>query len=120
MNGAHRAGGADGGGQNGGGYCAGAGQLAAEIVSADSVQVYRRLDIGTAKPTPAEQAQVPFHAIDVADPDDEWTLADFQRLGETACVEIAERGRVPVIVGGTGLYVRAHHDPFRHSARAAQ
>ncbi len=78
-----------------------------EIVSADSVQVYRKMDIGTAKPTPAERAQVPFHALDVVDPDAEWTLADFQRLGERACADITERGRVPLIVGGTGLYVRA-------------
>ena len=82
-------------------------RLNAEIVSADSMQVYRRMDIGTAKPTPGERAQAPFHGVDVADPDEDWTLADFQRLGETACDQIAARGRLPLIVGGTGLYVRA-------------
>lgn len=81
--------------------------LGAEIVSADSMQVYRHMDIGTAKPTPAERAQAVFHGVDVVEPDQEWTLADFQRLGEAACAQIARRGRVPLIVGGTGLYVRA-------------
>lgn len=82
-------------------------RLGAEIVSADSMQVYRRMDIGTAKPTADEQNAAVFHAVNVADPDDEWTLADFQKLGEVACAEIASRGRVPLIVGGTGLYIRA-------------
>lgn len=81
--------------------------LNGEIVSADSMQVYRRMDVGTAKPTPDEQAQARFHVVDVADPDEDWTLADFQRLGEAACGEIAARGSTPLIVGGTGLYVRA-------------
>ena len=81
--------------------------LGAEIVSADSMQVYRHLDIGTAKPTSEEQAQAVFHAIDVADPDQEWTLADYQRLGEAACAEITERGSIPLLAGGTGLYVRS-------------
>jgi len=82
-------------------------RLNAEIVSADSMQVYRRMDIGTAKPTPEEQRQAVFHAIDVADPDQDWTLADYQRLGENICGEIAGRGHIPLVVGGTGLYVRA-------------
>ena len=84
-----------------------AARLGAEIVSADSMQVYRQMEIGTAKPTPQEQAQVAFHGINCADPDDEWTVADYQRLGEAACPQIAGRGHVPLIVGGTGLYVRA-------------
>ena len=79
----------------------------AEIVSADSMQVYRRMDIGTAKPTPAERAQAVFYGLDVVDPDQEWTLADFQALGERAITDIQARGRLPLIVGGTGLYVRA-------------
>ncbi len=82
-------------------------RLGTEIVSADSMQVYRGLDIGTAKPTPAEQGMARFHGIDVARPDEEWTLADFQRLGEAACAEIAAHHVPPLIVGGTGLYVRA-------------
>ena len=82
-------------------------RLGGEIVSADSVQVYRHMDIGTAKPTPAERTQAVFHGVSVADPDDEWTLADYQSLGEAACVDIHKRGQTPLIVGGTGLYVRA-------------
>ena len=81
--------------------------LDGEIVSADSMQVYRHMDIGTAKPTPAEREQAVFHGVNVADPDDEWTLADYQALGEAACVDIHRRGRMPLIAGGTGLYVRA-------------
>lgn len=81
--------------------------LETEIVSADSMQVYRRMDIGTAKPTPEERAQARFHAVDVAEPDEEWTLADYQRLGETACDTLEAAGCPPLIVGGTGLYVRA-------------
>ncbi len=82
-------------------------RLGAEIVSTDSMQVYRRMDIGTAKPTLDEQKQAVFHAIDVADPDQDWTLADYQRLGEGACSEIAGKGLTPLLVGGTGLYIRA-------------
>ena len=82
-------------------------RLGAEIVSADSMQVYRHMDVGTAKPTPSERRQAVFHAVDVANPDEAWTLADYQRLGELACSEIVGRGSVPLIVGGTGLYVRA-------------
>lgn len=82
-------------------------RLNAEIISADSMQVYRRMDIGTAKPTPDERAQARFHGLDVTDPDEDWTLSDFQRLGALACDGIAERGRLPLVVGGTGLYVRA-------------
>ena len=81
--------------------------LGAEIISADSMQVYRHMDIGTAKPTAEERRQAVFHAIDVADPNQDWTLADFQGLGDEVCHASAARGRVPLIVGGTGLYVRA-------------
>ncbi len=84
-----------------------AGRLGGEIVSADSMQVYRRLDIGTAKPTAAERQQAVFHGVDVVGPDAEWTLADYQPLGEAACLDIDQRGQTPLIVGGTGLYVRA-------------
>ncbi len=84
-----------------------AGLLNGEIVSADSMQVYRHMDIGTAKPTITERQQAIFHGVDVADPDDEWTLADYQALGEAACGDIHRRGLTPLIVGGTGLYVRA-------------
>jgi tRNA dimethylallyltransferase len=78
-----------------------------EVVSADSRQVYRGLDIGTGKLTPAEMCEVPHHLIDVADLDSVFSLADYQRLAYAAIDDILERGRVPFLVGGTGLYVRA-------------
>jgi tRNA dimethylallyltransferase len=81
--------------------------LDTEIVSADSMQVYRCMDIGTAKPTPAERAQARFYALDVVDPDQDWTLADYQHLGESVCHGLEAARRPPLIVGGTGLYVRA-------------
>ena len=82
-------------------------RLNGEIVSADAVAAYRGLDIGTAKPTPDERARVPFHLLDVADPDEDLNVADFERLANAAIAEIRARGRVPILVGGTGLYVRA-------------
>ena len=78
-----------------------------EVISADSRQVYRQMDIGTAKATPAEQAAVPHHLIDAVDPDEELTLAHYRRLAAEAIADIAARGRLPILVGGTGLYVRA-------------
>ena len=82
-------------------------RLGGEIVSADAVAVYRGLDIGAAKPDAAERARVPFHLLDVAEPDEDFTVADFGRLAEAAIADIRGRGRVPILVGGTGLYVRA-------------
>jgi len=82
-------------------------QLSAEIVSADSRQFYRLMDIGTAKPTEAELAQVPHHLIDIADPDETVGLAQFLRLARAAVDEVVGRGRIPFLVGGTGQYVRA-------------
>jgi len=79
----------------------------AEVVSADSRQFYRCMDIGTAKPTPAERARLPHHLIDIADPDETVGLAPFLRLARTAVAEIAARGRLPFVVGGTGQYVYA-------------
>jgi tRNA dimethylallyltransferase len=78
-----------------------------EIVSADAVAVYKKLDIGAAKPTREEQAQVPFHLLDVAAPDEDFTLADFERLADEAITKIRNREHVPLVVGGTGLYVRS-------------
>jgi tRNA dimethylallyltransferase len=79
----------------------------AEIVSADSRQVYRGLDVGTAKPTVAEQRQVTHHLIDVVDPADDFSLAEFQDRAYLAIDDIQRRNRLPLFVGGTGLYVRA-------------
>ena len=78
-----------------------------ELVSVDSMQVYRGMDIGTAKPTPAERADVPHHLIDIADPDEDFTVARFQRAADAAIVDIEARGRRALLVGGTGLYLRA-------------
>jgi tRNA dimethylallyltransferase len=78
-----------------------------EIVNADSVQVYRGLDIGTAKPTQAERREVPHHLIDVADPDEEYNAGRFVAGAEEAIRGIRERGRFPLVSGGTGMYVRA-------------
>jgi tRNA dimethylallyltransferase len=78
-----------------------------EIVSADSRQIYRYMDIGTAKPVPEERARVPHHLVDVADPDRSLTLAEYQQLAYAAIADILSRARVPFLVGGTGLYVRA-------------
>lgn len=78
-----------------------------EIVSCDSRLFYRGMDIGTAKPTRAEQARVPHHLIDVTDPDESWSLAVFQAQAYRVIDEIHQRGNVPIMVGGTGQYVHA-------------
>jgi tRNA dimethylallyltransferase len=78
-----------------------------EIVSLDSMQVYRGMDIGTAKPSPAERAAVPHHLIDVADPSEEWSVRETQIAAHAAIADIEARGRRALLVGGTGLYVRA-------------
>jgi len=78
-----------------------------EIVSADSRQIYRYMNIGTAKPTSAEQSLVPHHLIDIVDPDQQYTVADYQKDAYRAIADILARGRVPFLVGGTGLYVKA-------------
>jgi tRNA dimethylallyltransferase len=83
-----------------------------EIVSVDSMQVYRGMDIGTAKPTPTERAMVPHHLIDVADPADDWSVARFQQAARGAVDDIETRGRRALLVGGTGLYVQAVVDPL--------
>lgn len=80
---------------------------AAEIVSMDSMQVYRGMDIGTAKPTLAEQAEVPHHVIDVADPAEVWSVALHQAAARAAVASIEARGKRAILVGGTGLYVQA-------------
>ena len=81
-----------------------------EIVSADSRQVYRRLDIGTAKPTRKERARVPHHGLDLVDPGHRYSAGRFARDATGWIADIAERGKLPVVVGGTGFYVRALAD----------
>jgi tRNA dimethylallyltransferase len=78
-----------------------------EVVSADSRQVYRGMDIATAKPTPEERTAVAHHLVDVSDPDDRYHAARFAREARAAIDAIRSRGRLPVVVGGTGLYIRA-------------
>ncbi len=78
-----------------------------EIVSADSMQIYRYMDIGTAKPTPAELAQVPHHMIDIVDPAEDYDAVQFARQARDRVADIVKRGLVPFIVGGTGLYIKA-------------
>jgi tRNA dimethylallyltransferase len=78
-----------------------------ELVSADSMQVYRGMDVGTAKATPAEQAEVPHHLLDVADPEEDYSVARFQADVGEVIAGIEARGRRALVVGGTGLYVQA-------------
>lgn len=78
-----------------------------EIVSCDSVAVYRGFEIGTAKPTAAERACVPHHCIDIISPDREYSAGDYQRDGRAAIADISARGLLPIVTGGTGLYLRA-------------
>ena len=82
-------------------------RLGGEIVNADSQQVYRGLEVGTAKPTAAERAEVPHHLLDVADPGEGMDAARWTALADAAIADIASRGRLPMVVGGTGLYLRA-------------
>ncbi len=76
-----------------------------EVVSFDSMQIYREMDIGTAKATQEERARVPHHMIDVADPSENWSLAEFADAAHAAIADIAARGKLPVLCGGTGLYL---------------
>jgi tRNA dimethylallyltransferase len=81
-----------------------------EVISADSRQVYRRLDIGTAKPTRKERSRVPHHGLDLVDPGARYSAGHFARDAEVWLGDIRARGRMPIVVGGTGLYVRALAD----------
>jgi len=77
-----------------------------EVVSADSMQVYRGMDIGTAKPTAEERERLPHHLIDICDPSQQFNAGDFVRLADIACTQIASRGKLPVVSGGTGFYLK--------------
>jgi tRNA dimethylallyltransferase len=85
-------------------------QFNGEIVSCDSVAVYRGMDLGTAKPTAQERARLPHHLIDVADPDYPFTAGEYSRLAREAMREITAHNRLPIVTGGTGLYLRALTD----------
>jgi tRNA dimethylallyltransferase len=82
-------------------------EFAGEIVSCDSVAVYRDFDVGTAKPTADERALVPHHLLDIVAPDETFTAGDYSRRARGVIREISERGRLPIVVGGTGLYLCA-------------
>ena len=81
--------------------------LNGEIICMDSMQIYRRMDIGTAKPTLEEQAIVPHHMLDIVEPTENYAVADYAQATEKVIFEIAERGKQPILVGGTGLYLKA-------------
>lgn len=87
-------------------------ELNGEIISCDSMQIYRLLDIGTAKPTLEEQSAVPHHLIDVVDAGDEFSVQQFVTLASKKIEEIESRGKLPIIVGGTGLYIRSLIYPY--------
>jgi tRNA dimethylallyltransferase len=90
-----------------------------EILSVDSMCVYRELDLATAKPTPAVQAEIRHHLIDLVDPAEEFTVAQYQRAAADALLAVERRGRRPLFVGGTGLYVRAVVDDLALPGRWA-
>jgi len=87
-------------------------RLSAEVISADSRQVYRHMDIGTAKPTASERARVPHHFVDILDPDQDYNAGDFGIQGREEIERVLTRGRVPLVVGGSGLYIRSLIDGF--------
>jgi tRNA dimethylallyltransferase len=93
-------------------------QLPIEILVADSRQVYRGMDLGTAKPTLAERARVPHHLIDLADPSERFSAAEWVAAARTLLPAIATRGRLPVVVGGTGLYVTSLVDGHEYATQA--
>lgn len=82
-------------------------KLQGEIISGDSMLVYRGMDIGTAKPSAAELSEVPHHLVDILPPDAEFNVVDFKTQAEKLITEITARGKVPIIAGGTGLYIKA-------------
>lgn len=87
-------------------------RVGGEIVAADSRTIYRQMDIGTAKPTPEQRARVRHHLLDVANPDEIITVAVYRRMARAAIQEIRARRKTPILVGGTGLYIRAVVDGF--------
>lgn len=91
-------------------------RLDSEIISGDSMQVYRGLDIGTAKPDAAERRGVPHHLIDILDPREEFSVADFQARAAALVAALNDGGRIPILAGGTGLYVRALLEGYRFNA----
>ena len=89
-----------------------AARVGGEIVSADSMQIYRDLDVGTAKPPGKQRERVPIHLVDFVAPDEEYSVAAYQRDARETIVDIHSRGRLPILTGGTGLYLRAVLEHF--------
>jgi tRNA dimethylallyltransferase len=90
-----------------------------EIISGDSMQIYRAMDIGTAKIQEEEMEGIPHHLIDIRDPDESFSVAEFQQLVRAKITEIAEKGKLPIIVGGTGLYIQSVIYDYQFSDAAA-
>ena len=90
-------------------------RLRGEIISGDSMLVYQQMDIGTAKPTPTELMSVPHHLVDILPPDAEFSVVDFQQQAARLIREITKRGNLPVLVGGTGLYIKALLEDYHFS-----
>lgn len=95
-------------------------EIGGEIISGDSVQIYQKLDIGSAKPTAQELQLVPHHLIDCLDPREPFTAAQFKELANSRIAEIRNRGHVPIVVGGTGLYIRSLLDPYDFSQHGSE
>ena len=93
--------------------------LGGEILTADSMQIYRGMDIGTAKPTPEERQGIPHHLIDLVEPDEEFSVAAYVALADRLIAEICARGHVPIVAGGTGFYISALIDRWVFPPRAA-
>ena len=94
--------------------------LDGEVVSADSMLVYRGMNIGTAKPTPAERRGVPHHMIDLVEPDEEYSVAVYQKQAREWVGRILAKGKTPILAGGTGLYLRAVIDDYDFTAVASE
>jgi len=95
-------------------------ELGGEIISGDSVQVYKKLDIGSAKPSAAELQLVPHHLIDYIDPTEPFSVAQFKVKATSLITEIRSRGHVPIVVGGTGLYIRSLLDPYEFAQHGSE
>lgn len=94
-----------------------AGLIGGEIISADSMQIYRKMDIGTAKPGRRLQKQVRHHLIDIKDPGEEFDVNAYQKLAREAIADIKKRGKIPILVGGTGLYIRSVLFPLKFAPK---
>ena len=96
-----------------------ASNLKIDIISADSAQVYRRLNIGTAKPFPEEQELITHHLIDLVDPDQDYSVADYQKDADTVIRQLWKDGKIPFMVGGTGLYIKAVTDRYAFGSKGS-